>query len=41
MATNLWVEFKKDLPIASRIPVIRYWAFGVYAKAYFDAKIFL
>lgn len=33
---NLWVVFKRDCPIVSRVPVVRFWAFGVYARAYFE-----
>lgn len=38
MKLRLWEIFKKDFPIASRIPVIRYWTFGVYARAYLEAR---
>lgn len=37
MKLSLWEIFKKDLPITSRIPVIRYWAFGVYVRALVEA----
>lgn len=38
MKKTLWAIFKEDCPIASRIPVICYWAFGKYARAYLEAR---
>lgn len=36
--SNLWVEFGRDCPIISRIPLIGLWGFGVYVRAYFQHK---
>lgn len=36
---NLWQTFKADCPIASRIPIFRHWAFGIYARAYVETKL--
>lgn len=38
---NVWRAFKADAPIASRIPCYRHWAFGVYARAYFENRHFV
>lgn len=35
---NLWQKFQHDCPILSRIPGFRYWAFGIYARAYMETR---
>lgn len=35
---NLWQKFREDCPVLSLVPIFRYWAFGVYARAYEEIK---
>jgi hypothetical protein len=37
---NLWQKFQRDFPVLSRIPVLRYWAFGQFARGYEETRIF-
>lgn len=35
---HLWAYFRRDFPIASRIPGFCMWAFGHYVKGYLEAR---
>jgi hypothetical protein len=38
LTSNLWDSFCDAYPTSSNIPVYRYWAFGVFVRAYFRVK---